>query len=96
MPFALPNADHVLVFGPQILKDGTQFFSPSTPDLATVIPAMDHIDTTFTNAIKPNSNTHSVIHYALQLTKRTLNKYYSLTDEGKVYRITMGKQIDFT
>ncbi|KIK72755.1 hypothetical protein PAXRUDRAFT_43783, partial [Paxillus rubicundulus Ve08.2h10] len=27
-----------------ILKDATLFFSRSTPNLATVIPAMDHID----------------------------------------------------
>jgi hypothetical protein len=32
----------------QILKDATTFFSHSTPNLATVIPVMDHIDNTFT------------------------------------------------
>lgn len=76
---------------PQILKDGTEFFSCGTPNLATVIPAMDHIDMTFTNALKPDSSTHPAIHHALILVKKTLNKYYSLTDEAEVYRIAMGK-----
>jgi len=52
---------------------------------------MDHIDMVFTNAIKPNSDTHPAICYALLLAKKTLNKYYSLTDEAEVYRIAMGK-----
>ena len=52
---------------------------------------MDHIDTVFTNAIKPNSDTHPAIRHALRLAKKTLNKYYSLTDEAEVYRIAMGK-----
>ena len=75
----------------QILKDGTEFFSHGTPNLATVILAMDHIDMTFTNAIKPDSKAHPAISYALHLAKKTLNKYYSLTDEADVYRIAMGK-----
>jgi hypothetical protein len=77
----------------QILKDGTEFFSRGTPNLATVIPAMDHIDMTFTNAIKPDSKAHPAIRYALHLAKKTLNKYYSLTDEAEVYHIAMGKHL---
>jgi hypothetical protein len=34
----------------QILKNPTLYFSHGTPNLATVIPAMDHIETVFTNA----------------------------------------------
>ena len=75
----------------QILKDGTEYFSRSSPNLATVIPAMDHIDTTFTNIIQPTSAAHPAIRYALRLAKKTLNKYYSLTDEAEVYRIAMSK-----
>ncbi|KDR83009.1 hypothetical protein GALMADRAFT_134522 [Galerina marginata CBS 339.88] len=45
---------------------------------------MDHIDTTFTNAIKPDSDAHPAICYALQLAEKTLNKCYSLTDEHKL------------
>jgi hypothetical protein len=31
----------------QMFKDATLFFSRMTPNLATMIPAMDHIDTHF-------------------------------------------------
>jgi len=68
----------------------------STPNLATIIPAMGHIDTTFTNAIKADSNTHPAICHALQLMKKTLNKYYSLTNEAEVYCIAMGKQFELS
>jgi hypothetical protein len=57
---------------------------------------MDHIDTTFTNAIRSDSDAHPTIRYALRLTKKTLNKYYSLTDEAEVYHIVMGKNFTFT
>lgn len=75
---------------PQILKDGTEFFSRGTPNLATVIPAMDHIDKGFTSAIQ-NTKTHPAIRSALSFAKKTLNKYYSATDSSDVYRIAMGK-----
>jgi hypothetical protein len=54
---------------------------------------MDHINTTFMNVIKPDSEAHPAICYALILAKKTLNKYYSLMDESEVYHITMGKRI---
>ena len=75
----------------QILKDGTEFFSHRSPNLAAVIPAMDHIDKDFTTKTQADSNTHPAIRYALTLAKKTLNRYYSLTDESEVYRIAMGK-----
>lgn len=74
----------------QILKDATLFFSRATPNLATVIPAMDHIDTHFTNAILPTSTNNPAICAAIGLGKRTLNRYYSKTDMVEVYRIAMG------
>ncbi|EDR07903.1 uncharacterized protein LACBIDRAFT_327684 [Laccaria bicolor S238N-H82] len=73
----------------QILKDCTEYFSRGTLNLATVILAIDHINTTFTNAMKPDSNTHPAIRYGLCLAKKTLNKYYSLTDNAEVYCIAM-------
>lgn len=76
---------------PQILKDATEFFSRGTPNLAIVIPAMDHIDTHFTNAILPTSKTNPAIRAAIGLGKRTLNRYYSKTDKVEVYRIAMGE-----
>lgn len=85
------GVSHGSTFSPQqILKDATLFFSRATPNLATVIPAMDHIDTQFTNATDPTSSNNPAIRAAIGLGKRTLNRYYSMTDMVEVYRITMG------
>jgi hypothetical protein len=72
------------------LKDATLYFSRGTPNLPTVIPAMDHIDTIFTNATLPSSKNHLAVRAAIETAKHTLNKYYSLTDFSEVYRIAMG------
>ncbi|KAG1887418.1 uncharacterized protein F5891DRAFT_967254, partial [Suillus fuscotomentosus] len=72
-----------------VLKDTTLFFSRSTPNLATVIPAMDLIDEKLTT-YSCNRQYHSSIHSAVQLAKATLNRYYQLTDQSEVYRIAMG------
>lgn len=80
-----------VTFPPKILKDATKFFSRAMPNLATVIPAMDHIDTHFTNVILPESDLNPAIHAAIGLGKKTLNQYYSKTDMVEVYRIAMGK-----
>jgi hypothetical protein len=68
----------------------TLYFSHSTPNLSMVIPAMDHIDATFANGIIQKEPLHPAIHTAIQLAKKTLNWYYSLTDSSEVYRIAMG------
>jgi len=72
-----------------IFKDATLFFSHSTPNLATVIPAMDHIDETLTNQSQDASFEPS-IHAAISIAKKTLNNYYDKTDHTEVYRIAMG------
>ncbi|KAG2030878.1 hypothetical protein BDR03DRAFT_811169, partial [Suillus americanus] len=72
-----------------ILKDTTLYFSRSTPNLAMVIPTMDHIDSVFTNGIIKRDTLEPAIRAALSLAKRTLNRYYSLTNSSKVYRIAM-------
>ncbi|KAG1871909.1 hypothetical protein C8R48DRAFT_574709, partial [Suillus tomentosus] len=72
----------------KILKDATLFFSRSTPNLATVIPAMDMIDRKLTT----DSITRTyepAIRASLGLAKKTLNRYYSMTDWSEVYRIAM-------
>ncbi|KAG1902513.1 uncharacterized protein F5891DRAFT_903265, partial [Suillus fuscotomentosus] len=72
----------------KILKDTTLFFSRSTPNLATVIPAMDMIDRKLTT----DSITRTyepAIRASLGLAKKTLNCYYSMTDWSEVYRIAM-------
>ncbi|KAG2139889.1 hypothetical protein BD769DRAFT_1626323 [Suillus cothurnatus] len=72
-----------------ILKHATLFFSRGTPNLVMVIPAMDHIDTVFTNGIIKTKTLHPALRAALRIAKITLNRYYSLTDESETYRIAM-------
>jgi hypothetical protein len=74
----------------QVFKDATLFFSRSTPNLATVIPAMDHIDEMLT-ASSLNSKYSPSIRAALSIAKKTSNRYYNATDQSEVYRITMSK-----
>jgi hypothetical protein len=65
------------------------FFSQGTPSIATVIPAMDHIDEHLamaaTNCIYPLA-----IKAAIAIGKKTLNRYYNQTDHSEIYRIAMG------
>ena len=65
------------------------FFSRGTPNLATVIPAMDHID----KVLATTSDSHRFslsIRTALVLGKNTINRYYNKTDHSETYRIAMG------
>ncbi|KAL4264910.1 Vacuolar processing and transposase activity regulator [Pleurotus pulmonarius] len=72
----------------RILKDATLFFSRETPNLATVIPAMDHIDEKFgSDAL--NTRLHAAIRASVAVAKRTCNRYYSRTDESDLYRVAM-------
>ena len=74
-----------------MLKDATLYFSRGTPNLATIIPAMDHIDNVFTNACLPGSMNNPAIRAAIEVAKKTLNRYYTLTDLSELYRIAMGE-----
>ncbi|PIL36561.1 hypothetical protein GSI_00250 [Ganoderma sinense ZZ0214-1] len=76
---------HVL----KVFKDATLFFSRGTPNLATVIPAMDHIDQVLTTASLNEDEYDDAIRVACGLAKTTLNAYYSLTDASSAYRIAM-------
>lgn len=56
-----------------------------------VIPAMDFIDSSFTDNIHTQDvHVSPAIRAALRLAKKTLNRYYTLTDASNVYRIAMG------
>ncbi|KAG1895975.1 uncharacterized protein F5891DRAFT_959346 [Suillus fuscotomentosus] len=72
----------------KILKDATLFFSRSTPSLATVIPAMDLIDDKLTSYLQDHKYLPA-IRAAVCLAKKTVNRYYELTDTSEVYRIAM-------
>ncbi|KAJ7616576.1 hypothetical protein FB45DRAFT_673918, partial [Roridomyces roridus] len=70
------------------LKDATLFFSRDRPSLADVIPVMDDIDSLFTG-YERNKKFHRTVRASVTVAKRTLNRYYSLTDGAEVYRIAM-------
>jgi hypothetical protein len=74
----------------KVFKDASSFFSRAIPNLAMVIPAMDHIDEHLTTA-SLNRHYCLAVRVALAMGKKTLNKYYSLTDSSELYRIAMGK-----
>jgi hypothetical protein len=75
----------------QILKDATLFFSRSTPNQATIIPAMDVIDEKLTTQSLDRSRFDASIRASLGIAKKTLNRYYNMTDWSEVYRIAMGE-----
>jgi hypothetical protein len=73
-----------------IFKDVTLFFSCGTPSIATVIPAMDHIDQHLAMAAL-DTDYPKAIKAALAIGKTTLNRYYNKTDHSEIFRIAMGK-----
>ncbi|KAH9855424.1 hypothetical protein C2E23DRAFT_707377, partial [Lenzites betulinus] len=73
----------------QVFKDATAFFSRGTPNLATVIPAMDMIDLQLGTKHRQTAEYDYAIRTAMGIAKRTLNKYYELTDSAEAYRIAM-------
>jgi len=78
----------------QLLKDATLFFSCITPNLATVIPSMDYIDE-YLAMTAIDSAYAAAIRRSLLLAKRTLNRYYNMTDWSETYRIAMGASQNF-
>ncbi|KAJ3967637.1 hypothetical protein EV361DRAFT_480009 [Lentinula raphanica] len=73
----------------KILKDATTFFSTDSPSVAAVIPAMDAIDEAFASGIVQCETLSAPVCHALSIGKRTLNKYYQLTDDSYVYRMAI-------
>ena len=68
------------------------FFSrDGTLNLATVIPAMDHIDKVLATGALNTLQFCLPIRAALMVGKKTLNRYYSKTDHSDLYRVAMGK-----
>ncbi|KAG5649995.1 hypothetical protein H0H81_001130 [Sphagnurus paluster] len=74
----------------KVFKDATLFFSrEGTPNLATVIPAMDHIDEVLATNALDNAKFSRPLQAALAMGKNTLNRYYSKTDDSDIYRVVM-------
>jgi hypothetical protein len=74
----------------KVLKDATEYFSRSMPNLATVMPVMDVMDTRLREHAR-NEKLSRPIRAGITIALQTLNNYYSLTDSSEVYRIAMGK-----
>ncbi len=51
---------------------------------------MDHIDKVFATASLASEMFTPAIHASLLIAKKTLNRYYSMTDASKLYHIAMG------
>ena len=66
-------------------------FLCETPNLTMVIPAMDYIDESFTNSVHSKHTIDPAIWAAIQLAKKTLNWYYTLTDTSSLYYISISK-----
>ncbi|KAJ3818160.1 hypothetical protein F5880DRAFT_1458125, partial [Lentinula raphanica] len=73
----------------KVLKDATTFFSSSSPSVAAVIPAMDAIDEILASGILDTQNLSSPVRHALSIGKKTLNKYYALSDDSHIYRMAI-------
>jgi hypothetical protein len=78
----------------QGLKEATLLFSRHgiNANLTLVIPVMDQIDDDFTAIMEQSERQwHPSIRAAVGLAKKTLNKYYSLTDSSEIYRIAISE-----
>ena len=74
----------------QIFKDTTLFFLRGTLNLATVIPAMDHIDIILATSSDGSHRFSFAVCAALAIGKKAMNQYYNKTAHSDVYRIAMG------
>ncbi|KAF8808873.1 hypothetical protein BYT27DRAFT_7222716 [Phlegmacium glaucopus] len=72
----------------KMFKDATLFFSCGTPNLAMVIPAMDHNNQHLTTSAT-DGNYLIALKAALAISRETLDQYYDKTDHSEVYWITM-------
>jgi hypothetical protein len=75
-----------------VFKDATLFFSRGIPNIATVIPAMDHIDEVL-ECSASDAEFSTPIKAALIMGRKTLNRYYSSANLSEVYRIAMGASL---
>ncbi|KAI0693046.1 hypothetical protein C8T65DRAFT_539034, partial [Cerioporus squamosus] len=73
----------------KLFSDATLFFSRSgTPNLVTIIPAIDHIDDQLAK-IALDKKILPAVRAAASLGRKTCNRYYEKTDETEAYRFAM-------
>ncbi|KAJ7193083.1 hypothetical protein GGX14DRAFT_593438, partial [Mycena pura] len=75
-------------------KDATLYFSRASSTIATVIPAMDKLDSMLATAIltKPDGEQKTfmpTVQIALVYAKRTLNRYYAKAYYNRVQRVCL-------
>src|SRR6266540_1530718 len=87
---------YLMLMSLQILKEGMEFFSSSTPPVSSVVPVMDTIDCAFTTASMGDDDFSLPIKVALELGKRILNKYYNFMDESEIYRLSISMYTTIT
>ncbi len=88
--YILTNALTFTCHPPQVFKDATLFALRDDMTITSFIPAMDTID----DILSTNLTAHKIpptLRAALNLGKKTLNRYYSKTDNSEAYRIMMGE-----
>jgi hypothetical protein len=68
------------------------FFSQGWPNIDRVIPSMDYLDQQLTSSALIVRYSES-IKATITLGKKTLNRYYDMSDQSEIYRIAMGKCI---
>jgi hypothetical protein len=68
------------------------FFSQGRPNIDCIIPSMDYLDQQLTSSALIVRYSES-IKAAITLGKKTLNRYYDMSDQSEIYRIAMGKCI---
>lgn len=78
----------------QAFKNATTYFSRENATLATVIPAMDQLDTVLATAVISKADGSKLtigapVKAALLVAKDTLNRYYKLSDESELYRLAI-------
>ncbi|TFK82772.1 hypothetical protein K466DRAFT_460419, partial [Polyporus arcularius HHB13444] len=73
----------------KLFDDATKFFSRSgTPNLATVIPAIDHMDSKLAD-YGLDMHLPAAVRAAALLGKQVLNHYYNATDDNVINRAAM-------
>ncbi|KAE9387997.1 hypothetical protein BT96DRAFT_836870, partial [Gymnopus androsaceus JB14] len=73
----------------QAFKDAMLFCSHDTATLASVIPAMDKLDSVLASSVLKKVNKQiqftAPVKISLLAAKKTLNRYYAATDNSHMY-----------
>ena len=79
------------LFGSPLSRSTFVYEWPRLSVALIVIPAMDILDERLTSDSLNRTRFDVSIRVSLGIAKRTLNRYYNMTDSSEVYRIAMGE-----